>query len=122
MTTPEPWPADGPKLTVDTESAEHADEPTRSAGLNQPWRAAVAGIELVVAVVLLLVGWWAWQRGTVTIYLPGPQGAVDVVTRSIGSWLGTSVGAVTLAGLLLLDAIRQLVLASRARCRQANGV
>jgi hypothetical protein len=121
VTTPEPWPADGPKLSVDaTEDLEHVDAPTGSAGLNQPWRAAVAGIELVIAVALLVAAWWAWGRGTVTIYLPGPQGAVDVVTRSIGSWLAAAVGAVTLAGLLVLDGIRQVVLASRARGRESG--
>ncbi|MBB5154645.1 hypothetical protein [Saccharopolyspora phatthalungensis] len=115
MTTPEQWPADGPKLSVDT--LEHAAAPTGSAGLHQPWRAAVAGIELVVAVALVLAAWWAWRHGTVTIYLPGPHGGVDVVTRSIGSWLSAAVGAVTLAGLLLLDVIRQLMLAVRTRRR-----
>ncbi|MEV6233024.1 hypothetical protein AB0L88_34690 [Saccharopolyspora shandongensis] len=120
MTTPEPWPASGPRLSDD--DVEHADVPAGSAGLNQPWRAAVAGIELVVAVGLGLAAWWSWLQGTVTIYLPGPEGAVDVVTRSIGSWLAAAVGAATLAGLLLLDGIRQLVLALRARRRESNGV
>ncbi|MBF6508010.1 hypothetical protein IU422_09665 [Nocardia farcinica] len=112
MTTPEPWPADGPKF-----SAETLERAERQGRLNQPWRAAVAGIELVVAVALVAVGWWAWQHGTVTIYLPGPHGAIDVVTRSVGSWLASAVAASTLAGLLLLDAIRQVVLALRARGR-----
>ncbi|MER7012305.1 hypothetical protein ABT324_12855 [Saccharopolyspora sp. NPDC000359] len=112
MTTPEPWPADGPKFSAET--LERAEPRGR---LHQPWRAAVAGIELVVAVALVAVGWWAWQHGTVTIYLPGPQGAIDVVTRSIGSWLAAAVAAGTVAGLLLLDAIRQVTLALRARRR-----
>ncbi|MGP4015201.1 hypothetical protein [Saccharopolyspora sp. 5N708] len=119
MTNPEPRPSDALELTADP--AGGVDSSTGSAGLNQPWRAAVAGIELVVAVALLLAAWWSWRHGTVTIFLPGPQGAVDVVTRSIGSWLAGAVAAVTLAGLLLLDAIRQLMLASRARRRAANG-
>ncbi|MDI2031210.1 hypothetical protein QFW96_21455 [Saccharopolyspora sp. TS4A08] len=106
--TAEPWPSDGPKLDGDA-------EPERAGGrLNQPWRAAVAGIELVAAVALGLLAWWAWGRGVVTIYLPGPHGAVDVVTRSLGSWLSGSVIAATLGGLLLIDAVRQIVLAARA--------
>jgi hypothetical protein len=108
VTTAEPWPADGPKLDGEA-------EPERAGGrLNQPWRAAVAGIELVAAVALALLAWWAWNRGMVTIYLPGPRGAVDVVTRSVGSWLTGSVIAATVAGLLLIDALRQVVLAVRA--------
>ncbi|MGW1677183.1 hypothetical protein [Saccharopolyspora sp. NPDC002376] len=112
MTTPEPWPADGPKF-----SAESLESEEPRGGLNQPWRAAVAGIELAVAVALVVAGWWAWQHGTVTIYLPGPEGATDVVTRSLGSWLASAVAAATFAGLLLLDAIRQVALAVRARAR-----
>ncbi|MCI2417013.1 hypothetical protein MOQ72_06220 [Saccharopolyspora sp. K220] len=120
MTNPEPQPSDGPKHSAD--AAEPVDYSVGSARLNQPWRAAVAGIEFVVAVGLLLAAWWAWRHGAVTIYLSGPHGAVDVVTRSIGSWLAAAVGAVTLAGLLLLDAVRQLMLASRARRRESHGV
>lgn len=121
MTTPEPRPADGSKLSIDTTGdPDQVDAPTGSARLNQPWRAAAAGVEFVIAVVLLAVAWWAWGRGTVTIYLPGPQGAVDVVTRSIGSWLAAAVGSVTLAGLLLLDGIRQVVLASPVGRRESG--
>ncbi|GAA0505209.1 hypothetical protein GCM10011581_32870 [Saccharopolyspora subtropica] len=112
MTTPDPRPADGPpKLTAET------SEPARSGGVHQPWRAAVAGIELVLAVLLVVFAWWAWGQGKVTIALPGPGGAVDVVTRSVGSWLSGAVGAVTVAGLLVLDAARQVVLAVRVRRR-----
>lgn len=108
MTTAEPWPASGPKLDGDA-------EPERSGGrLNQPWRAAVAGLELVAAVALALLAWWAWDQGTVTIYLPGPGGAVDVVTRTLGNWLSGAVVAATFAGLLLIDALRQAALAIRA--------
>ncbi len=108
MTTAEQGPASGPKLDGDA-------EPVRSGGrLNQPWRAAVAGLELVAAVALVLLAWWAWHRGVVTTYLPGQRGAVDVVTRSIGSWLSGAVIAATFAGLLLIDAPRQIGLAIRA--------
>ncbi|RRO13064.1 hypothetical protein EIL87_25795 [Saccharopolyspora rhizosphaerae] len=108
MTTAEPWPADGPKLDGDA-------GPERAGGrLNQPWRAAVAGVELVAAVALVLLAWWAWGRGVVTIHLPGPHGTEDVVTRSLGSWLAGSAIAATTAGLLLIDATRQVGLATRA--------
>ncbi|GAA4844981.1 hypothetical protein GCM10025787_28710 [Saccharopolyspora rosea] len=88
-----------------------------SGGLNQPWRAAVAGFELVGAVVLLLAAWWSWSRGSLTIALPGPAGGTDVVTRSIGSWLAVAVAAATAAGLLLINAVRQVALALRVRPR-----
>ncbi|WP_344125130.1 hypothetical protein [Saccharopolyspora halophila] len=113
-TSPEPWSADGPKLNVDEPAARSG------ARLNQPWRAAVAGLELVVAIALTLFAFWAWQRGVITVHLPGPDGAREVVTRSLGSWLTGAVGAVTLAGLLLIDAIRQLVLAVKTRGSDAG--
>ncbi|MFC7341598.1 hypothetical protein [Saccharopolyspora griseoalba] len=116
MTTgAEPWPADGPKLNPDE------PEPRSGARLNQPWRAALAGLELIAAIALVLFALWAWQRGVVTIHLPGPDGSREVVTRSVGSWLTGAVGAVTLGGLLVIDAIRQLVLAFRARGRADEG-
>lgn len=112
VTTPEPWPADGPKFSA--EELEHAEP---RGVVHRPWRAAVAGIELVVVVALVVAGWWAWQQGTVAIHLPGPKGAIDVVTRSVGSWQASAVAAMTLAGLLLIDVIRQVALALRARRR-----
>ncbi|RKT84944.1 hypothetical protein SAMN05421805_101136 [Saccharopolyspora antimicrobica] len=112
VTTPEPWPADGPKF-----SAEELERAEPRGVVHKPWRAAVAGIELVLVVALVVAGWWAWQQGTVPIHLPGPQGAIDVVTRSVGSWQASALGAMTLGGLLLLDAIRQVALAVRARRR-----
>ncbi|GAA2329662.1 hypothetical protein GCM10009854_00570 [Saccharopolyspora halophila] len=80
----------------------------------------MAGLELVVAIALTLFAFWAWQRGVITVHLPGPDGAREVVTRSLGSWLTGAVGAVTLAGLLLIDAIRQLVLAVKTRGSDAG--
>jgi hypothetical protein len=103
---------DGPKLSEDT-----GDPPRRSAGLHQPWRSAVAGIELVVAAGLVFVAWWAWRNGFVMITLPEPDGSTDVVTRSVGSWLTGAVAAATVAGLLVIDAFRQVVLALRVRQR-----
>ncbi len=36
-------------------------------------------------------------------------------TRYHGNWIGTAVGCVTVAAILLLDAVRQLLLAARTR-------
>ncbi|QGK72458.1 hypothetical protein GIY23_20920 [Allosaccharopolyspora coralli] len=78
--------------------------------LNQPWRAGLAAVECVLAVALVLFAVWSWSAGKVPIVLPGPEGT-EVVTRLLGSWLALSVAACVAAGLLVLDAIRQLVLA-----------
>ena len=106
MTVAEPWPADGPRLSEDDLDA--AAEPAR---LHQPWRAALAGIEVVVALVLALTGWWLWGRGYLPVHLPGTPDT----HRLVGSWLSLAVAAVTIAALLGLDAIRQTVLAVRTR-------
>ena len=109
MTTgAEPWPADGPKLDVDEPEARSG------ARLNQPWRAALVGLELIATIALVLFALWAWRRGLVTIDMPRPGGAQGEVTRFVGSWLTGAVGAVALGGLLVIDAVRQLVLALRA--------
>ncbi len=85
--------------------------------LNQPWRAGIAGVECVLAVALVLFAVWSWSAGQVPIALPGPDG-VEVVTRFIGSWLALSVAACVAASLLVLDAIRQLVLAVKVGSRR----
>ncbi|GAA2818508.1 hypothetical protein [Saccharopolyspora taberi] len=106
MTVAEPWPADGPKFTED--ELEAASDP---APLNQAWRAAVAGVEVVVVAVLALTAWWLWGIGHEPIHVPG----ADPTYRLVGSRLALSVAAVALAGLLAIDAIRQAVLAARTR-------
>lgn len=128
MSIPEPWPATGPKLGADSASAPEQDpdqhsEPTEPADrnlgavpttrLNQPWRAAVAAIEALAAVLLVLAAWQAWQHGFDRFDFPVPGGPITGVKRMVGSWVTASFTAATLAGLLALDALRQLRLAVR---------
>lgn len=95
---------------------EHQSDQHQPGGrLHQPWRAVVAAVELVLAVVLVVLAVRAWQLGVVPIGIPAPHGATGVVTKSVGSWLVAAVAESTLAGLLLLDALRQLVLSWRVR-------
>lgn len=107
-----------------TDRTEHDDAAFDDAGrivhggrLNQPWRAAVAGVECVLAVALVLFAVWSWSAGKVPIALPS-QGGGEVVTRFVGSWLALSIAACVAAGLLVLDAIRQLVLAVKVGRRR----
>ncbi|MEU7481504.1 hypothetical protein AB0A63_36400 [Lentzea sp. NPDC042327] len=83
--------------------------------LHQPKRALIAAGELVVAVVLVLVAVWAWNRGISTLAYPLEGRDPLISTRYEGNWLGTAVAAVTVSAILLLDAVRQLVLAARTR-------
>ncbi|MHA6805977.1 hypothetical protein [Salinifilum ghardaiensis] len=90
-------------------SSQRADD--RSAGVHRPARAAVAGVELVLAVACALAAWWAWQHGTTAV----PVGESVSVPRVLGDRVALSVGAAAAGGLLLLDVPRQLALAWRVR-------
>ena len=84
--------------------------------LNQPWRAAVAGGLVVVAVLAVLAAVWSWQHGIVQYVIPAGEGTPELVsTRFVGSWMAGAVGLGTLAALLLVSAGRQLLLALRTR-------
>ena len=72
----------------------------------------LAAVEVLVAAFLLVAIPWAWQRGIVPIQLQGP-GSGGVVTRNVGSWLALAIGMGTVAAVLLLNALRQLLLAVR---------
>ena len=85
---------------------------TRAARLNQPWRGALAAVEVLVAAFLVVAVPWVWQRGIVPIQLQMP-GSGGVVTRHVGSWLTLAIGMGTVAAILLLNALRQLLLALR---------
>ncbi|SDP87154.1 hypothetical protein SAMN04487905_11165 [Actinopolyspora xinjiangensis] len=93
--------------------SEETDSGARSRRLHQPWRLAVAGAEVLVAALLIALAFPAWENSVVRIELPEAAGGA-VVSRMLGSWVTLSVLAVTLGGLLLIDASRQLVLGVRA--------
>ncbi|KOV80955.1 hypothetical protein ADL03_30710 [Nocardia sp. NRRL S-836] len=83
--------------------------------LHQPRRALIAAAEVVAAVALVLVAVWAWNRGISKLAYPIDGHEPLISTRYQGNWLGTAVAAVTVAAILLLDAVRQGLLAARTR-------
>ena len=84
--------------------------------LNQPWRAAVAGGLVVLAVLAVLAAVWSWQHGIIRYDIPAGNGAPELVsTRFVGSWMAIAIALGTLAALLLVGAGRQLLLALRTR-------
>jgi hypothetical protein len=96
--------------------------PRPPAQLHQPVRAAVAALEVALAVALGFAVVWAWRRGSVPYELPASEnpavpGSVD---RWSGPWIGAAFGLATLAGLLVLDAARQLMLAVRGSWQTAE--
>lgn len=105
-------------MSVTSTSADVAQavgEQPRQGRLNQPWRAAVALVELVLAGLAV---WWAfglWSDGITVIPTPDGQGGFIELTHFHGGSMGGAIGVGLLAALLVLDAVRQLVLALRAR-------
>ena len=83
--------------------------------LNRPARWAFAAVEVAVAIGLVAVAVWAWGKASVPYRLPDYENPAipDVVIRQSGPWTAAAVGAVLLAGVFLLDALRQMVLAAR---------
>ena len=93
--------------------------PTETGGLNRPWRALIAVLEVVLAGGAVWAAFLAWPRGIVTISMT-VDGTLLESTRFSGNWLAAAIGLGTLAALLVLDAIRQTVLAVRARPRHVK--
>ncbi|MBE1499141.1 hypothetical protein H4696_006241 [Amycolatopsis lexingtonensis] len=91
------------------------EEPGPQARLNKPWRTLVAVVEVVLAVA---AGWGAyalWHGGAATVVTRTDDGAVLESHRYFGGSLAAAIGLGTVAALLLVDAVRQLLLAMRAR-------
>ncbi|GAB2656631.1 hypothetical protein GCM10027271_13940 [Saccharopolyspora gloriosae] len=112
MTFPEPWSADGPMLSENT-----ADAAEPRAGLAQPWRAAVAAAELVLVAALVVLAWWCWGRAQLAVEVSGATGVPVRSTRIFGDWAALGIAAPTLAAVLFVDAVRQLMLAWAVRRR-----
>lgn len=86
----------------------------RRGALNQPWRAAVAVAELVLAGLVLWFATSVWVDGVSTITLS--PGDIEV-TQLHGNLIAAAIGLGAVAALLVLDAVRQLMLALRTRSK-----
>ena len=76
--------------------------------------AAVA--DALAAIALGGLAWWCWHRGVIVTVQDGvPLSRID------GMWWAVATGVATLAGITLLDALRQGVLAvSRPGLQEAS--
>lgn len=92
--------------------------PLPSARLNQPWRGWIALGEVVLAAIAVVVGVKLWGVGVTSTVTPLDNGQPPLVaTIFYGNWMAYAIGLVTVAGILLLDAVRQVALAVRTRRR-----
>ena len=104
---------------MSTDIAEESAAPETPApprrGLNQPWRGLVALAELAAAGLVLWAAFWCWSKADNTITLVLGDGTRLESTRSVGALMAAAIALGTVSGVLVLDALRQIVLAVRAR-------
>lgn len=96
------------------------DESGSAARLHKPWRMLVAVLEVVLAVA---AGWGVhafWHSGMATVVTRTDDGAILESHRYFGGHLAAAIGLSIVAAILLVDAVRQLALALRARHRPAK--
>lgn len=120
MSIPDPDAETGQDAVSGAARAPQDGEAGRRERLHQPWRAAVAVCEVIAAAGLLLLAWTLWDTGVVYVALARPDGAPGAGTRLFGSWLSLAVLSATVAGVLVLDAGRQGVLAWAVRPRRSG--
>lgn len=98
-----------------------APPPTEPARLHRSWRALVALAEVLVAGLAVWGAFWAWPQGFATISTTIADGRVLESQRVFGNWLAAAIGFGTIAAVLVLDAVRQVLLAVRARPKREKG-
>jgi hypothetical protein len=101
-------------VTVATEELV-APPPTEPGRLNKPWRAFVALGELVVAAVAVWFAFVVWPHGIAKVVEHYPNNITLESTRWVGSWMSLAILLGAVGTLLVLDALRQVILAVRAR-------
>ncbi len=97
-----------------------APPPTEAGGLHRPMRAVVALVELLLAGLAVWGAFSAWPRGFATITTVVSDGTTLESERVYGNWLAGAIAFGTVAAVLVLDAVRQALLAVRARPRRAR--
>ncbi|GAB1508306.1 hypothetical protein [Actinophytocola sp. KF-1] len=97
-----------------------APPPTEPGRLNKPVRAFVALAELIAAAVAVWFAFDVWPRGVAKIVEHYPNGLVLESTRWVGSWMAFAILLGTIAAVLVVDAVRQVVLAVRARPKRGR--
>lgn len=86
--------------------------------LHQPWRFAVAAGEAVVAALAVVFALVLWRQGVTHMVTPLGGGRPPLVsTIFYGNWMSYAIALVTVAAFLVLDGIREVLLAARTRNR-----
>ncbi|OXM74067.1 MULTISPECIES: hypothetical protein [Amycolatopsis] len=93
---------------------------TEQPRLNQPVRAVVALAEVLLAAVAVWGAFQLWPHGVHTVAVTLTDGTVLTSTRWIGSWMAGAIGLGVVAGILLADAVREILLATRVKRRRKS--
>lgn len=102
-----------------TTQAAPLSQPAPDPRLNQPWRFGVAVGEAVLAAVAVVAAVLLWRHGVRTMVTPLGNGQPPLVsTVFYGDWMAIAIGLVTVAAVLVLDAVRETILAVRTRTRR----
>lgn len=89
-------------------------------GLNRPYRRLIAVVEIVLTAALVVAAVLLWRDVNYDIAYTAESGRKLLSTRMRGDLAGACIGLCLIAAFVLLDAIRQMVLATRARHRRAE--
>lgn len=111
-----------PAVTEAADPSTSTAVPARDDQLHQPWRLAVAAVELVLAVAAGWAATWCWGSAVTTVTVHADDGAELVSHVYEGSWIGLAFVSAAVAGLLLVDGARQIVLGVRTRRRRRRRV
>lgn len=101
--------------TADAVTGEAPVQAPAAARLHRPWRALVAVVELALAGVLVWLAFVVWSHGITDITMMTGSGREVTLTRYHGDVIAGAIGLGTLAALLVLDAMRELMLAVRTK-------
>jgi hypothetical protein len=107
-------------MTTPEVTEEPVAVPAVRGSLHEPWRALVALAELLVAGGAIWLAFWCWSHSAVTVTTVLGDGTRLDSTDYVGHWQAAAIALGTVAAALVLDEVRQIVLAVRVRPRRAK--
>jgi hypothetical protein len=89
-----------------------------AARLHKPLRAVVGAVELILAALAVWGAFACWKAGVVPVVITYSETTTLESQRYFGGPLAGAIGLGVLAAILVVDAIRQFLLAVRAKGRK----
>lgn len=111
----------GDTATNHDDGAGQAHEPGQAGvvhgNVHRPRRAIVALLELALVALAVWGAFAAWSQGMTEVTDPLMADGEASTVRYHGNWIASAIGLATVAALLVLDALRQCMLALSTRRR-----